>query len=388
MESGVEDVGDWAGRGVVGDNDIDNDDHLFMVVFIVIQLVMQWNKAALAVLNAVASSCSAAHPEMGEVLLLLAGGFLHNVSLVSAAMEIVNNRRRRRSRSMWVLDCHGGTWKDLQKEVMDAFERKGFPGCVGAIDGTHLYIEKPKNERAECYYDRTRQFSLVAQVVCEHECRIQDVFVGCPGSVHDSRAVRISHLYRDAQDGRGIFHGGTSFLHDGTPVRRYVLGDAGYPLLPWLMTPVGGDERTPQEVNFDDCHTSARSCIERTFALLKGVWRNFLRRQIGNMKTIMKEFMAVCILHNMMVDMRIDVDLDDLDSDDDDDQANCGNFRCRRRPRVQQAVQQPLRNRRDGTYGTAEGRVAKARLIAHVDHHVRVHGRLPANPWRQARAAP
>ncbi|GBG68435.1 hypothetical protein CBR_g2979 [Chara braunii] len=274
------------------------------------------------------------------------------------------------------------------QEVMDAFERKGFPGCVGAIDGRHLYIEKPKNERAECYYDRTRQLSLVAQVVCDHECRIQDVFVGCPGSVHDSRAVRISHPYKDVQDGRGIFHGGTSFLHDGTPVCRYVLGDAGYPLLPWLMTPVGGDERTPQEVNFDDCHTSARSCIERTFTLLKGVWRNFLRRQIGNVKTIMKEFMAVCILHNIMVDMRIDVDLDDLDSDDDDDQASCGNFRCRRRPRVQQAVQQPLRNRRDGTYGTAEGRVAKARLIARVNHHVRVHGRPPANPWRQARAAP
>ncbi|GBG71988.1 hypothetical protein CBR_g10927 [Chara braunii] len=491
MDSGVEDVGDWAARGVVGDNEVDNNDNLFMVVFIVIQLVMQRNRATLAVLNAAASSCSAAHPEMGEVLLLLARGFLHSVSLVSAAMDSVNKRWRRRSRSMWVLDRHGGTWKDLQKvgeahdkvfvrfcrlpqplfyevaqriaphiqrkltnwrqlipvaqkfacalirwatggyyrqtshemgmglaselrsnedvadalikeyghlirfpegrrlqEVMDAFDKKGFPGCVSAIDGTHLYIEKPKNERAECYYDRTRQFSLMAQVVCDHECQIQDVFAGCPGSVHDSRVVRISHMYKDAQDGRGIFHGGTSFLHDGTPVRGYVIGYAGYPLLPWLMTPVGGDERTPQEVNFDDCHTLARSCNERTFALLKGVWRNFLRRQIDNMKTIMKEFMVVCILHNMMVDMRIDVDLDDLDSDDDDDQANSGNFRCRRRPRVHQAVQQPRKNRRDDTYGSAEGRAAKARLISHDNHHVRVYGRPPANPWRQARAAP
>ncbi|GBG81629.1 hypothetical protein CBR_g32622 [Chara braunii] len=76
------------------------------------------------------------------------------------------------------------------REVMDAFERKGFPGCVGAVDCTHLYIEKPRNEHAACYYDRTGQFSIIAQVVCDHECRILDVFVGCPGSCHDIRVLK------------------------------------------------------------------------------------------------------------------------------------------------------------------------------------------------------
>ncbi|GBG84158.1 hypothetical protein CBR_g38132 [Chara braunii] len=51
------------------------------------------------------------------------------------------------------------------EDCMNHFERKGFPGCVGAIDCTHLYIEKPRNKRSECYFDRTKQLSVVAQVV-------------------------------------------------------------------------------------------------------------------------------------------------------------------------------------------------------------------------------
>ncbi|GBG71125.1 hypothetical protein CBR_g8426 [Chara braunii] len=194
------------------------------------------------------------------------------------------------------------------QDTIDAFERKGFPGCVGAIDCTHVYIEKPRNERGECYYDRTGQFSIVAQVVCDHECRITSAFVGSPGSVNGSRVLRVSPVYRQAQGGTGVFATGSEVLRDGWRGGRYLLGDAGNPQLPWLMTPVGGSNKTPTEQVYDDCHTSARSCIERTFGRLKKVWRNFMRRQIVNMKTLRKEFMAICILHNIMVDSNVEID--------------------------------------------------------------------------------
>ncbi|GBG90026.1 hypothetical protein CBR_g50119 [Chara braunii] len=192
------------------------------------------------------------------------------------------------------------TGQKLQ-DTLDAFERKGFPGCVGAIDCTHVYIEKPAGQRGECFYDRTGQFSVVAQAVCDHECRIQSVFV----------------------------------LRGGRTIGRYLLRDTGYPQLPLIMTPVGGNCRNADEQVYDDCHTSAKWCIERTFGRLKVVWRNFIRTQIGNMKTLRKEFMAICILHNLIVQHRVQVDPELLSGDSDSDGCDVQSRRQRGCPRPQ-----------------------------------------------------
>lgn len=50
----------------------------------------------------------------------------------------------------------------------------------------------------------------------------------------------------------------------------FLLGDSGYPLEPWLTTPVPGHpaERTP-EGRFNVAHASARSVVERCIGLLK-----------------------------------------------------------------------------------------------------------------------
>ncbi|GBG87514.1 hypothetical protein CBR_g45572 [Chara braunii] len=136
---------------------------------------------------------------------------------------------------------------DKLQETLDVFERKGFTGCVGAINCTHVYIEKPRNERGECYYDRNDQFSVVVHVVCDHECQIVSVYVGCPGSVQGSLVLRTSPLYRKAQQQSGVLGMGAEVLPDGRAVGRYLLADAGYPNLPWLMTPVSGTSSTPVE---------------------------------------------------------------------------------------------------------------------------------------------
>ncbi|GBG82125.1 hypothetical protein CBR_g34406 [Chara braunii] len=205
------------------------------------------------------------------------------------------------------------------EEVHNAFEAKGFPGCVGAIDCTHVYIDKPKGTWSECYYHHTGDFSVVAQVVCDSECRIVSVYVGFPGSVHDSRVLRMSPLYHNTMTGRGVLCEGGAILHDRTHVGRYLLGDAGYPILPWIMTPMGRFARTDADRTYDGCHLAVRSCIERTFRRLKTVWRNFIRTQIANLETLRKEFMAVCILHNLMIEHRVEIDPELLNHSSDNE---------------------------------------------------------------------
>ncbi|GBG59751.1 hypothetical protein CBR_g54854 [Chara braunii] len=274
------------------------------------------------------------------------------------------------------------------EDVQNGFERKGFPGCVGAIDCTHLYIEKPKGEQSECYYHHTGGFSVVAQVVCDHECRISSVYVGCPGSVHDSRALRMSPLFVNATEGRGVLAEGGAMLHDGRHIGRYLLGDQGYPLLPWLMTPFGRFARTSADRAFDLIQSAARSCIERAFGRLKAVWRNFIRTHICNMKTFCKEFMAICILHNLMIEHNVQIDPalmeDSSDSDgDDNEHRNCRRRRRRRRfnhhlsnLNIEAAAED------DPTYGGELTQHVRASLVEHVRHHVTVHRAPPPCPWR------
>ncbi|GBG83820.1 hypothetical protein CBR_g37620 [Chara braunii] len=86
-------------------------------------------------------------------------------------------------------------------QVTRAFGAKGFPNCFGAIDCTHVYVDKPANTPSENYYDREQQFSFIAQVVIDLDMRILDLFMGYPGSVHDQRVLRNSSLFRRAEAG-------------------------------------------------------------------------------------------------------------------------------------------------------------------------------------------
>ena len=74
------------------------------------------------------------------------------------------------------------------------FEEKwGFPGVLGAIDGSDIPVKGPwKNP--EQYINRKGPQSLQLQVICD-----ADVFCSYPGSVHDARVFRNSPFFQDAE---------------------------------------------------------------------------------------------------------------------------------------------------------------------------------------------
>lgn len=66
-------------------------------------------------------------------------------------------------------------------------------------------------------------YSLNVQIVCDAKYHILNVVARWPGSTHDSRILRMSRLGQAYEDGM---------------VQGILLGDSGYPLKPWLMTPI------------------------------------------------------------------------------------------------------------------------------------------------------
>ncbi|XP_033976858.1 putative nuclease HARBI1 isoform X2 [Trematomus bernacchii] len=82
---------------------------------------------------------------------------------------------------------------------------------------------------------------------------IVDLVARWPGSTHDARILRESALQREFEAGR---------------INGLLLGDSGYPLKRWLMTPVIA-ERTAQERRYNEKHTQTRNIVERCIGVLK-----------------------------------------------------------------------------------------------------------------------
>jgi len=59
-----------------------------------------------------------------------------------------------------------------------------------------------------------------------------------------------------------------------------ILGDSGYPLLPYLMTPKLDQLEGSPSARYTNAHVRARSSVERTIGVLKGRWR-CLRKERG-----------------------------------------------------------------------------------------------------------
>ncbi|KAK0146504.1 Protein ALP1-like [Merluccius polli] len=161
-----------------------------------------------------------------------------------------------------------------------------FSRVVGSIDGCHVRVKPPK-EDAACYLNRKLFYSIQFQAVVDHAARFLDVFIGFPGSAHDSRVLKHSPIY---------------FQQLYPPPGYSIIGDGGYPCLEQpisLMTPY----RLPQnqlQVRFNSHLSRGRCVVERAFGILKTRWRSIFFKALEVDVLYVPEVIACCaVLHNI-----------------------------------------------------------------------------------------
>ncbi|XP_028665342.2 putative nuclease HARBI1, partial [Erpetoichthys calabaricus] len=130
----------------------------------------------------------------------------------------------------------------LIKEAFHAIA--GFPHVIGALDCTQIRIKAPSGPNEPDYVNRKGFHSINVQMICDASYLISNVEAKWPGSVHDSRIFKESHLYRTFEQGNNVIinHGDVCIVftiftystghHDGI-----LLGDRGYACRNFLMTP-------------------------------------------------------------------------------------------------------------------------------------------------------
>ena len=92
---------------------------------------------------------------------------------------------------------------------------------VGAIGCSHIQI-KAHEKSAIDYYSRYQQYDFIVQGVVDIRKMFLDFAAGFPGSLHDSRVLRNSTLYRRAGEGK-ILANPTAQLGSQN-IRPYLVG--------------------------------------------------------------------------------------------------------------------------------------------------------------------
>eukprot|EP01018_Ginkgo_biloba_P031772 Gb_40842 [translate_table: standard] len=177
--------------------------------------------------------------------------------------------------------------------------KQGFPNCCGAIDATHVKLELPYNESSIDWYNREHNYSMLVQAVVDSNMRFLDICTGWPGSLNDAGLLRNSSFYRLCEEGERL--NGAPISIGGFDMREYIIGDSGYPLLPWLIVPFSG-ELTDEQRLFNYKLSYTRSIVDRAFGKLRNTWR-LLQTKIKkpNMEMLPRTILACCILHNMLL---------------------------------------------------------------------------------------
>ncbi|MGH0126611.1 UNVERIFIED_CONTAM: hypothetical protein FKN15_035572 [Acipenser sinensis] len=153
-----------------------------------------------------------------------------------------------------------------------------FPSVLGAIACTHVPLRKP-TEGVAVYINRKGVSSINVQLVCDATCSIITVCANFPGSCHDSYILSLSSIYR-------LFEG-------DRPPDGVLLGDAGYGLRKWLMTPFAVTQNRAQEA-YNEAHAATRNVIERTFGALQ-----YAPKRVCDITV------TCCVLHNIAVQRQI-----------------------------------------------------------------------------------
>ncbi|XP_041469638.1 putative nuclease HARBI1 [Lytechinus variegatus] len=182
------------------------------------------------------------------------------------------------------------TLEKVRDTQVSFFEVAGFPNIVGAIDGTHVNLHgAPLGEEEYIYVNRKGRHSINVQLICNTQYKITNVVARWPGSTHDSRILRNSAIGQRFANGE---------------LQGILLGDSGYRLERWLMTPVR-DPHTEAERRYNRAHCRTRVVIE----MVNGQLKNKLRCLIASGLQLSPEracdvIVACCVLHNVSKDLR------------------------------------------------------------------------------------
>ena len=167
----------------------------------------------------------------------------------------------------------------------------GFPGVVGAIDGTHVKVLAPAEEQAS-YNSRKQVHSIGTIAVVDHQMRFIYAVVGIPGSLHDQWGLNNCSLGQALRLCPNAYFSSRNY---------HLIGDSAFSLQLNMMTPYRDfGNLTHRQSRYNRKHSQTRQLVENAFCLLKSKFRSLQMLEV-DLKRAPKIVEACMLLHNFIL---------------------------------------------------------------------------------------
>ncbi|XP_029340937.1 putative nuclease HARBI1 [Acyrthosiphon pisum] len=188
----------------------------------------------------------------------LDGNSILNISQpsVSRSISSVTNAINQRLLRRWVKFPMTAVERQKGREKFEAAPQP-FESTLGAIDCTHINILAPVVHEG-AYVNHHGNHSLNVQAIVDSDLKILNINARYPGARNDSYIWSTSAVRR-----------GMEFHYNNGERRTWLIGDAGYPLEPWLMTPLPHYQEGTREFEYTKNLCKARNVVERFFGVFK-----------------------------------------------------------------------------------------------------------------------
>ncbi|RLU19990.1 hypothetical protein DMN91_008549 [Ooceraea biroi] len=158
--------------------------------------------------------------------------------------EAINRRLLRR----WIK--FPMTAEDRQK-AREKFSTAAYPfeGALGAIDCTFIHIIDP-HEHEEAFINHHGRHSLNVQAIVDPDMKVLNINARYPGARNDSYIWSTSPIRRAME-----------FHYNRGERKTWLIGDAGYPLEPWLITPLADFPEDTRQFQYTQQLCKARNRV-------------------------------------------------------------------------------------------------------------------------------
>ncbi|KAL8584168.1 hypothetical protein ACOMHN_034854 [Nucella lapillus] len=203
-------------------------------------------------------------------------------------------------------DTFDARWsRDAWLAIAEKFEKRwNMPHVMGALDGKHVAIRKPKGS-GSLYHNYKGFFSIPMLALVDADYKFVWVELGGMGHMSDSQIFLQTGL-RDALEDGSVLRPDpcplTGDPEDTTPVPYYIVADDAFALRDFCMKPYSKRNMNTRELIFNYRLCRARRVVENAFGLLANRFRVLLRTMELDTKNVRTVIKSCVVLHNLLLE--------------------------------------------------------------------------------------
>lgn len=198
---------------------------------------------------------------------------------------------------VWTMPSTPEGWKQVARGFST---RWNFHHCVGAIDGKHVRIVKPKKSGGE-YFNYKHFHSIIMMALVDSNYQSLWCSVGDKGKCGDAGIFNRSTLKAGLEQGTLGLPPPEPLPYDNRNVPYFIVGDEAFPLQPWLMKKFPNREVGRRCRIFNYRCSRARLVVENSFGILANRWRCLTTTMHQTPQTVTKIVLGCLTLQNVLL---------------------------------------------------------------------------------------